>query len=187
LAVARLGHDRHLSGLHRPGGGGSVDRVGLAQVAPGLAVGPVDLLDDLALGGKEAGQGGAGGAGALHAPGDDLAEPPRPDEQVVVAGGGGGDLHGVHAAAELVGCVGDVDLQVGVDPDGELGRGGVCHAGDGRLLSFAGGDGTRAGRADNPARGLGDRLAAGHVRPVGVPVVVAARADRSDSRHQAGG
>jgi hypothetical protein len=28
---------------------------------------------------------------------------------------------------------------VGVDPDGDrLGCGGVCHAGDGRLLSFAG-------------------------------------------------
>jgi hypothetical protein len=34
--------------------------------------------------------------------------------------------------------MGDMDVQVGVDPDGELGRGGVCHAGDGRLLSFAG-------------------------------------------------
>jgi len=43
--------------------------------APGLTVGPVDLQHDLAVGGKEAGQGGAVGAGALHAPGDGLAEP----------------------------------------------------------------------------------------------------------------
>lgn len=83
--------------------------------------------------------------------------------------------------------MGDMDVQVGVDPDGELGRGGVCHAGDGRLLSFAGREGTRAGRADSTAMGLGDRLVLGHVRPVGVPVVVAARADRSDSMHQADG
>jgi len=73
--------------------------------------------------------------------------------------------------------VGDVDVEVGIDPDGDLGpgRAGVCHAGDGRLLSLAGVvDGTRAGRADSTAMGLGDRLVSGHVRPVGVPVVVAA-------------
>src|SRR6266542_4622808 len=49
------------------------------------------------------------------------------------------------------------------------------------------GDGTRTGRADSTAMGLGDRLVSGHVRPVGVPVVVAARADRSGTRHEAGG
>jgi hypothetical protein len=40
---------------------------------------------------------------------------------------------------------------VGVDPDSDPGpgRSGVCHAGDGRLLFFVGGDGTRAGRADS--------------------------------------
>ena len=109
------------AGLHRPGGGLGVEGVGLAVAAPGLAVGPVDLQDGLAVGGEEAGQGGAVGAGALHAPGDGLAEPARPGEQVVVAGGGGGDLDGVDAAAELVVGVGDVDVQVGVDPDGDPG------------------------------------------------------------------
>jgi hypothetical protein len=52
---------------------------------------------------------------------------------------------------------------------------------------WQGGDGTRAGRADSTARSLGDRLVSGHVRPVGVPAVAAARADSSASRHQAGG
>jgi len=138
LPVARLGHDRHLPSLDRAGGGLGVDRVGLAVAAAGGAVGAVDLQHGLALGGKEAGQGGAVGAGALYAPGVDLAEPPRPGEQVLVAGGGGGDADGGHAAAELVLGVGDMDVEVGVDPDGELPGCGVCHAGDGRLLSFAG-------------------------------------------------
>jgi hypothetical protein len=43
-------------------------RVGLAAAAAGLAVGSVDLHHDLAACGQEAGQGGAGGAGAFHAP-----------------------------------------------------------------------------------------------------------------------
>ncbi len=45
------------------------------MAASGLAVGPVDLQDGLAVGDKEAGQGGTVGAGALHAPSVDLAEP----------------------------------------------------------------------------------------------------------------
>jgi hypothetical protein len=65
--------------------------------------------------------------------------------------------------------MGDMHVQVGVDPDRQLRRDRVWDAGDGRLLSVAGGDGTRAGRADSTARSLGDRLVSGHVRPVGVP------------------
>jgi len=43
-------------------------------------------------------------------------KPAGPGQQVLVAGGGGGSLEGGHAPAELVGCVGDMDVQVGVDP-----------------------------------------------------------------------
>jgi len=152
-----------------------------------LPVGPVDLHHDLAVGGKEAGQRGAVGPGAFHAPGDGLAEPAGPGEQVLVAGGGSGDLEGSHAAAELVGCVGDMDVQVVSTPTvswGAVGCGMLVMA---VSSAWRGRDGTRAGRADSTARGLGDRLVSGHVRPVGVPVVATARADRSDSRHQAGG
>src|SRR5215217_5586914 len=52
---------------------------------------------------------------------------------------------------------------------------------------WLGRDGTRAGRADSTVIGLGDRLVSGHVRPAGVPMVAAAGADRSRTRHQAGG
>jgi hypothetical protein len=47
-------------------GGPGIQGVGLAVAAPGLAVGSVDLHHDLAVGGQEAGEGGAVGAGALH-------------------------------------------------------------------------------------------------------------------------
>jgi hypothetical protein len=105
-----------LAGLDRAGGGLGIGRVGLAAAAAGLAVGSVDLHHDLAVGGQEAGQGGAVGAGAFHAPGDGLAEPAGPGEQVLIAGGRGGDAAGADAAAELVVGVGDVAVQVGVDP-----------------------------------------------------------------------
>jgi hypothetical protein len=88
--------------------------------------------------GKETGQGGAVGAGALHAPGDGFAEPAGPGEQVLIAGGRGGDAAGADAAAELVAGMGDVNVEVGVDTDRDPGRGGACQADDGRLLSFAG-------------------------------------------------
>jgi hypothetical protein len=140
LPGSGLGGHGGLAGLHRAGGRLGVGRVGLAAVAAGGPVGPVDLQDDLAVGGEEAGQGGAVGAGAFHPPGvDDLAEPARPDEQVLIAGGSGGGAAGVDAAAQLVVGVGDVQVEVSVDPDGDrLDGNGVCHAGDGRLLSLAG-------------------------------------------------
>jgi hypothetical protein len=62
---AWIGEDPHSIG---------VQRVGLAASAAGLAVGPVDLEHDLAMGDKQAGQGGAVAAGALHTPGVDLAQ-----------------------------------------------------------------------------------------------------------------
>jgi hypothetical protein len=114
----------------------------------------VDLHHLLVVGGQEAGQPSAVAAGALHAPGDGLAEGARPGQQLPVAGGGGRDRDAGHGAAELIGGVGDVDLGVGVDADGELRRGGVCDAGDGRLLSVTGRGGTRAGRADSTVMGL---------------------------------
>jgi transposase len=43
------------------------------------------------------------------------------------------------------------------------------------------------GRADSTVMGPGDRLVPGHVRPVAVPLVAAAQADRSLAGHQATG
>ena len=98
--------------------------------AAGRPVGPVDLEHDLALIAKEAGQGGAVAAGALHTPGVDLAEPPGLGEQVPVAGGGGRDADHGQAAAECVLGVGDVDVQVGIDPDGDARPLQLCDGGD---------------------------------------------------------
>jgi hypothetical protein len=132
--------------------------------AAGLPIGAVDLEDDLACCVQEASQRGAIGASAFHAPGLDLTEPVGPGEQVLVAAGGGGDPDGVDTTAELVVGVGDVEVQVGVDPDGDPPGCGLCDAGDGRLLSIAGGwHARRPGRQH--CDGSGDRLVSGHVRP----------------------
>jgi hypothetical protein len=125
LAGARLGQDRDLAGLHGLGSGPGVQGVGLALAASGLAVGSVDLDHDLTVDGQEAGQGGTVGAGALHPPGHGLSQLMGPTQQLLVAGRGGRDLEGGHRAAELVVGVGDMDLEVGVDPEGELGHRGV--------------------------------------------------------------
>jgi hypothetical protein len=61
-------------GLDRSGGGVGIDRVALATPAAGGPVGLVDLPHALAVGGQEAGQAGAVAAGALHSPGDGLAQ-----------------------------------------------------------------------------------------------------------------
>jgi hypothetical protein len=84
--------------------------------AAGGAVGPVDLDHDLAVGVQEAGQAGTVGAGAFHAPCLDLAESAGPGEQGLVAVRGGRDAGGGHAPAELIACVGDVDVEVGSTP-----------------------------------------------------------------------
>ena len=76
MAVGGLGRDRDLAGLDRPGGGLSVDRVGLALAAAGGPVGAVDLEHDLIRLAQEAGQPCAVGAGALDAERRDLAQSP---------------------------------------------------------------------------------------------------------------
>jgi hypothetical protein len=126
--------DRDLAGLDRAGGGLGVDRVGLAPPAAGGPVGAVDLQHDLACLVQEAGQGGPVAAGALDAEGLDLAESLCPDKQVLVARRRGRDADGANAPAELVFGMGDVDVAVGVDPDRDTGRLGVCDGGDGHLL-----------------------------------------------------
>ncbi len=87
------------------------------MVAAGGAVRPVDLDHDLVVGVQKAGQAGAVGAGAFHAPRLDLAESAGPGEKGLIAVRGGWDAGGGHAPAELVVGMGDVDVEVRVDPD----------------------------------------------------------------------
>src|SRR4029453_14203653 len=154
LAVAGLGHHPGLSGLDGSGGGLGIEGVGLALAAPGLTVGSVDLDHDLGVGGQEAGEGSPVAAGALHPPDDRLSQLVGPAQQLLVAGRGGGDLDGGHRAAELVVGVGDMEIQVGVDPDGELGRVGVWDAGHGCLGSLAGWGMARAPAGRTALRGV---------------------------------
>src|SRR5512132_3718355 len=127
-----------------------------AAAAAGGPVGSVDLEHDLTRLAQVAGQPCAVGAGTLHAPGLDLAESPRPRQQGSVAGWGGGDADGVQAATELVLGVGDVDVAVGVDPDSDAWRLGVCDGGDGHLppAPCLGGWHAPAGWADSTAMSL---------------------------------
>jgi hypothetical protein len=91
-------------------------------------------------------------------------------EQLLVAGGGGRDRDAGHGAAELIGGVGDVDLGVGVDADGALGRGGVGDRGDGRLLPGDGAGWHARRPGGQHGDGSCDRLLSGHLRRAGVPV-----------------
>jgi len=146
-------------GLDRPGGGLGVQRVGLAAPAPGGPVGAVDLDHDLPMAAQKAGQGGAEGAGALDAPGVGLAEALRPVQQLGVAGRRGGDAGGVQAPAEGVLGDGDVDVGVGIDPNGDLGGCWLWHRGDGRPPCGVGMDGThRPGGRTRLRWVCGDRL-----------------------------
>src|SRR6266540_2940486 len=103
--------------------------VPLAAPAAGGPVGAVDLQDPLPVRGQEAGQSGAVAAGAFHTPGLDLAERAGPAQQLGVAGAGGLDLGGGQPPAELVSGRGNMQVLVGVDPDGDAWRLGICHGG----------------------------------------------------------
>ncbi|MFL5513237.1 MAG: hypothetical protein ACJ8CN_12510 [Gemmatimonadales bacterium] len=87
------------------------------------------------------------------------AEPAGPGEQVLIAGGRGGDAAGADLAAELVVGMGDVQVQVGVDPHGDPRRRRLCPGGDGRLPFCGGMDGThRPGGRTRLRWVCGDRL-----------------------------
>jgi len=161
--VLGLGDPGGFAGLDRAGGGIGVDRIALAAPPPSLPVGPVDLHDPLAVAGQEAGQPGAVAAGALHAPGGDLAQGVGPGQQLRVAGAAGRHLGRAKPAAELVTGGGDVGVLVGVDPDGDPRRCGVCHGGDRHPLEAtrAGGRTGRAGGQHCEESGC-NRLLSGH-------------------------
>jgi hypothetical protein len=119
--------------------------LGLAAAATQLPVGPVDLHHPLAMSDQEPSQPGAVAAGALHAPCLDLTQPTRPGQQLTVARAGGRGEGDAKPAAELVARGGDVEVLVGVDPDGDPRRLQVCHGGLAILPAAMGGRTGRAG------------------------------------------
>jgi hypothetical protein len=104
-----------LAGLDRAGGSLGIGRVGLAAAAAGLAVGSVDLHTTWPPVARKRAR-AAPEEPVPSTPQRWLAEPAGPGEPVLIAGGGGGDAAGADAAAELVAGVGEVAVQVGVDP-----------------------------------------------------------------------
>jgi hypothetical protein len=159
-AIASLGQAGRLAGLHGAGGGLGVDRVGLAMAAAGGPVWPVDLHHPLPVAAEETGQFGPVAAGALDSERLDLAQRVSPAQQLGVASGGGRHQCGRQPAAQLVLGAGHVHLFVGVDPDREARRLGVCDGGNRRpscSTDAGGGWHAPAGRADSTATGLGEQ------------------------------
>jgi len=158
-----------------------VQGIGLAVATPRSPVGAVDLEYDLAACDQEPRQRGAVAAGALDPERLDRAQLGGPVEQLLVAGWSGGQLRGGKPPAELVFGVGDVGVAVGVHPDGDARRGGVCDGGDGHPPCSLWWWMARAGRAGGqPCDGVGAenlvhslelRLRVGGGSPRGSPVM----------------
>jgi hypothetical protein len=119
-----------------------VERIGLALVATGLAVGPVDLDDVDVIAPQEPGETSAVGTGALDANRCDLAEGFEPGEEGLVAIGIDRERLGADQSTQRIEGCGDVDIGVGVDASSDAGLG--FYDGHGHpFLSFSGlGDGT---------------------------------------------
>jgi len=155
--------DRPSAGLRRahrgagkscPGGGDSVDRIGLALCAASAAVRPVDLQDGDLLAGQIASQAGPVAADALHAHGSCPPEGAHPGQRIRVTGGRRGEL-GV--GQESVGAVDDrgvVRVAVDVDTTDERSLLG-CRAGEVRLSRLSRDLWTRrrSGDADDTVEG----------------------------------
>ena len=174
LAGAAPGHAQHPYGLNAavsrlrlslgpPRQGGSsgfhrVDGIGLARPPPLLAVGAVHLDDAHALVVEVAGQAGPVAAGALDANHDDGAEALKPGQQPAITEAVGRERLDAEQAADGVEGGDDMDVEVGVDPSGDL----IWHGGHGSSLLSLGGDGPagRDGGQDNDGPG-GDGQTAG--------------------------
>ena len=105
-----------------PGGLDGIERVGLALVAPGLPVGPVDLDDLDALPAQEPGPARPIGTGAFDADLGHLTEALEPDEQRLVASSVGIERLGADQSTQRVEGCGDVFIEVGVDTTRDPGQ-----------------------------------------------------------------
>ena len=115
---AVLGDAGGASGLGGAGGGFGVDRVGLALLAPGLAVGPVDL-DQCDAGHPQVHrQPRAVGPGALDPDLVQLTVGTQPLQQPGIAGRGGRELPMTQQPASRVEDRGGVGVLMRIDPTG---------------------------------------------------------------------
>jgi hypothetical protein len=147
-----------LAGLHRPGRGLGIDRVGRATPVAGLAVRPVDVPPHLALSGQEADQPSTVAASPSTPQASTSprlrAQPPTPDSP------GGVVATRVPATCRPNWSRAPATCRSpwGSTPTVTLLGSGVCDGGAGRLPAGQGSMAAPAERADNTATSLGDRL-----------------------------
>jgi hypothetical protein len=129
-AVAALGRCGGRTGQHRAGGGLGVDRVGLAALAAGASVWPVDLHHGDMLVQQVAGQAGAVAAGAFDPDHVWVPVATQPAKQLPVASTISGELPIAQQSSLLVDDGGVVGAAVGVHPaddnPGALGHAGTA-------------------------------------------------------------
>jgi hypothetical protein len=113
--------------------GVGIDWVGLALIAAGLSIRAVDLDNGDTLSGQEPGQPGAIGTGALDPGQGYRPELVRPGEQRLEPGHRGVEAGLSEVTTKRVDHPRDMDLSMGVDPDGHAERvdrdAGVCDDG----------------------------------------------------------
>ena len=109
--------------LRGTGGLDGVERIGLAALAPGLAVLAVHFDDVDSRSGEVTRDAGPIGPGAFHSDLGDLTEHVQPGQQGRVAVGVGPKRLGAEQATDLVQDGGHMDLAVGVDATGDRARG----------------------------------------------------------------
>jgi hypothetical protein len=123
VAVPELGCPERVAGLGGPSGRHGVMRVGLALPPASLPVRTVDLHHRHPFVLQIAGQAGAVAARPLHTHHDDLAVRSEPAQQSPIARRRGRERLDAEQSAELVKGGHHVDIEVGVDPTGDL----CCH------------------------------------------------------------
>lgn len=115
---SRLWGSRRSTGGCGSGGGVGVNRVGLALIAAGLAVGTVDLDHPESGGGEGPGKPCAVGAGAFDPDAGHRPERGDPGHEGAVAGRCRREAPVVEVATQRVDHGGDVSISMGVDPGG---------------------------------------------------------------------
>src|SRR5208283_567414 len=141
------------TGQHDRGGSGGVRVVGLAVAGTALAFGPADFGDRDALGAQVPRRARAVVTRAFDTDGDQLAQRVGPGHETAVPGGASRYPLAAQRATELIDGMGNVELLVGVDTDGDLWLAGF---GDG------GGPDPPAGRRD-PTYRLGEQTRIGRI------------------------
>ena len=122
-AVSTLRRSMGSAGLGRPGRLERVEGIGLAALAPGLAVLAVHLDDVDSCFGKEAGDARPIGPCPLHPDLSDATEGLKPAEQGRVPVGSAPKDFGAEQAPDVVEGGGHIDLAVSVDATGDSARG----------------------------------------------------------------